>query len=106
MSVSSTPVRSDEDIRVEIEERVLPAIDDVDTALVRVCVECGVVLVVGRVDWDSQAPIVAARLGEVDGVVEVRNRLRCTWDDVSRYPWHPHLPKWTHHRRHPKWNRR
>ncbi|SES40097.1 BON domain-containing protein [Actinokineospora terrae] len=83
--------RSDEDIRAEVQDRVLPGIEDVDTRLVRAAVDDGVVLLVGRLDWDSQAPVVGRAVAEVSGVREVRNRLRCTWDDVTRFPWHPRL---------------
>ncbi|WP_018683751.1 BON domain-containing protein [Actinokineospora enzanensis] len=98
MTTAERANRSDEDIRVEIQDRVLPAVPHVDTRLVRVAVDDGVVLIVGRVDWDSQAPVVGRLIAAVTGVREVRNRLRCTWDDVTRFPWHPRLP----HR--PKWN--
>ncbi|GLZ36669.1 BON domain-containing protein [Actinokineospora sp. NBRC 105648] len=84
--------RPDEDIRAEVQDRVLPEMEDIDTRLVRAAVEDGVVLLVGRLDWDSQAPVVERAVAGVAGVREVRNRLRCTWDDVTRFPWHPHLP--------------
>ncbi|GAA3032526.1 BON domain-containing protein [Actinokineospora globicatena] len=85
--------RSDQDILDEIEDVALPSIAGVDTSLVRAAVDNGRVLLVGRLDWDSQAPLVGHVVAGVPGVVAVANRIRCTWDDVTRFPRHPHLPR-------------
>ncbi|MCG8915554.1 BON domain-containing protein [Actinokineospora sp. PR83] len=90
--------RPDEDIKSELDHQVLPAVPGVDTSLVHTLVEDGTVWLVGRLDWCGQAEVVRDRVAEVPGVVTVRDRLRCVWDDHPVYRWHPHLPRFGAHR--------
>lgn len=71
--------RSDDDIRVQIEQVVQDTLPD--GTIVRAAVEDGIVLLVGRVEWRSALADVERLTRAVPGVVEVRNRVRYVWDD-------------------------
>ena len=78
-------LRSDEDLREELVERIIPAVVPVDANAVEVDVEANVITLTGEVDRKSDADILARVSREVDGVVDVVNRLRFRWDDTRRH---------------------
>src|SRR5260370_12245415 len=53
---------------------------------VRVLVHLNVVTLVGEVDRKTDVDILTRMTREVDGVVDVVNRLRYSWDDTSPSP--------------------
>lgn len=76
-------LRSDEEIRAEVVNRLLPALLLGDQGMVEVDVRCGVVELSGDVERKSDVEIIARLTGELDGVVDVVNRLSCRWDDTK-----------------------
>lgn len=73
-------VRDDDDIREEVERRVMPILPGRHVEL-RVVVEDGEVLLLGRVERRSQLVGVDDVVGSVPGVVMVRNRIGYQWND-------------------------
>jgi hypothetical protein len=66
--------------------RVRAALNDVpgvDTHLVRAAVEGADVLLVGRVQWSSEAEDVVRRVQRVTGIERLRNRIGFHYDDVG-----------------------
>ncbi len=76
-------LRTDEDLR-ELVNRILPAVLPADAGSVEVDVESNVITLSGEVDRRSDADIVARLACEVDGVVDVINRLTFRWDDTTQ----------------------
>jgi CBS domain-containing protein len=74
-------LRTDEDLREEVVERLIPAILPTDGASVNVDVRSNVITLSGEVDRRSDAEILTRMSREVDGVVDVVNLLRYRWDD-------------------------
>jgi len=77
-------LRTDEDLRDELVNRILPAVLPADAGSVEVDVESNVITLSGEVDRRSDADIVARLACEVDGVVDVINRLTFRWDDTTQ----------------------
>ncbi len=77
-------LRTDEDQRDELVNRILPAVLPADAGSVEVDVESNVITLSGEVDRRSDADIVARLACEVDGVVDVINRLTFRWDDTTQ----------------------
>ena len=80
-------LRSDEDLREEIVNVLLPALM-LDTASLKVDVRWNVVTLDGEVDRRSDAEILVRLTGELDGVVTVVDELTYRWDDAAGEPKH------------------
>jgi CBS domain-containing protein len=81
-------LRTDEELRLEIKDVLIPAVlPDADVAP-RVDVRWNVVTLTGWVDRKSDAQILVRLAGDIDGVVAVVDRLTFRWDDsaASREP--------------------
>jgi CBS domain-containing protein len=74
--------RSDEDIRREIQQEILVRTLCADTDAVSVTVEGGVVTMLGRLERKCEVEIAGRLVPKISGVVEVRNRLDYTWNDM------------------------
>jgi len=74
-------LRSDEELRDEIVDRLIPALMLSAEQPVRVEVRYNVVTLTGEVDRRSDAEILARMTRELDGVVEVVSQLTYHWDD-------------------------
>lgn len=77
-------LRSDEDLRDEIVDGVIPAILIAETDTISVEVRSNVVTLSGQVDRKSDADILARVTRDLDGVVGVVNQLSYRWDDAAR----------------------
>lgn len=74
-------LRTDEELRDEIVDRLIPALMLSGEEPVGVEVLYNVVTLTGEVDRKSDANILARMTRELDGVVEVVNQLTYRWDD-------------------------
>lgn len=74
-------LRSDEDIREEILNGIVQTVVPLDAEFVEIEVRSNVVTLGGEVDRRSDATILERLCREVDGVVDVINRLEPRWDD-------------------------
>jgi len=74
-------LRTDEELRNEIVERLIPALMLSAEQAVGVDVRYNVVTLTGEVDRRSDAEILARMTRELDGVVEVVSQLTYKWDD-------------------------
>jgi len=74
-------LRSDEDLRDDVVEKVIPAILVADGRDIDVDVLSNVVTLSGEVDRKSDAEILVRVTRELDGVVSVVSRLTYRWDD-------------------------
>jgi CBS domain-containing protein len=79
-------LRGDEDLKDEIVEKVIPSLMLTPEEPVEVDVRYNVVTLLGEVDRRSDAKIMARLAREVDGVVDVVDRLRYRWDDTVPVP--------------------
>jgi CBS domain-containing protein len=75
-------LRPDDEIREEIEHRVVPETLCMDPARLPVRVKDGVVTVEGRVERKGMLPLIASIIMEVDGVVDVVMRTTFEQDDT------------------------
>ncbi|WP_020658870.1 CBS domain-containing protein [Amycolatopsis benzoatilytica] len=82
-------LRPDNEIRAEVRDEVLEREMCIDPASLYVAVQDGVVTLSGRVERYSMIPVIAALVGRVDGVVEVKEQLRAELDDRSLRPDEP-----------------
>jgi len=78
-------LRSDQDLRDELVDRIIPAVLTVDADAVDVDVQSNVITLTGEVDRRSDVEILGRLSREVDGVVDVVNRLSFRWDDSRRH---------------------
>ncbi|UVS79449.1 BON domain-containing protein [Actinokineospora sp. UTMC 2448] len=70
-------------------EAALRAVPDIDTTHVRAASQDGAILLLGRVQWSSEARAVGDRLRRVLAPHEVRDRIGFHYDDSTRLrPWH------------------
>lgn len=76
-------LRTDEEIRADVADRLLPALLPDDASHVEVDVRCGVVALSGDVWRKSDVGILARMTAELDGVVDVVNQLSYRWDDTT-----------------------
>jgi CBS domain-containing protein len=76
-------LRTDEDLRDDVVEKVIPAILIADSREIDVDVQSNVVTLAGNVDRKSDAEILIRVTRELDGVVGVVNRLTYRWDDLD-----------------------
>jgi CBS domain-containing protein len=79
-------LRTDEDLRDEVLSKIVPSMLLSDPDSVQVAVRWNVVTLSGGVDRKSDAEIFARMTGELDGVVDVVNRLTFSWDDTGVVP--------------------
>lgn len=76
-------LRTDDELRREVKDELIPALLLESTADVRVDVRCNVVTLSGEVDRLSDARILSRMTAEIDGVVSVIDRLTYRWDDTK-----------------------
>lgn len=74
-------LRSDDDIRDEVVAQIIASLAPTDAHAIDVDVSSNVITLAGEVDRRSDAAILERLSREVDGVVEVVNRLTYRWDD-------------------------
>ena len=79
-------LRTDDELRDEVLSAVIPSMLLSDPESVQVAVRWNVVTLSGEVDRKSDAVILARMTRELDGVVDVVNRLACKWDDTDSVP--------------------
>lgn len=79
-------LRSDEELRDEIVDKIVPTITPDQVSDVGVEVRYNVVTLRGEVDRRSDSEILERLSGELDGVVGVINRLSHRWDDTAIQP--------------------
>jgi CBS domain-containing protein len=77
-------LRTDADLKEELVDRIIPAVVPADAATVEVDVRSNVITLTGEVDRRSDADILARLAREIDGAVDVVNRLRFRWDDSKQ----------------------
>jgi hypothetical protein len=67
----------------------LRTVPDVDTTGVRAAVQDGHVLLVGRVQWSSEAAAVGRHLRRLPALRDLRNRIGFQYDDdLHHHGWH------------------
>ena len=76
--------RPDNEIRAEIEHEVFERHLMTPLHSVHVSVDRGVVLLTGRVPWRSDIDAALVMIAEVAGVVDIKDRLVCVYDDQRR----------------------
>jgi CBS domain-containing protein len=74
-------LRTDQDLRDEVVQKLIPAVLPTDREAVNVSVESNVITFSGEVDRRSDVDILGRLAGEIDGVVGVINHLSYRWDD-------------------------
>lgn len=79
-------LRTDEDLRDEVKEQLIPAVLIDQTQPIGVDVRWNVVTLSGVVDRKSDARILTRMTRELDGVVEVIDQLQYDWDDTDAHP--------------------
>jgi CBS domain-containing protein len=77
-------LRTDEELRDEVVDKLIPAIVPADAATVDVSVRSNVITLTGEVDRRSDSEILARVTRDVEGVVDVVNHLTFRWDDNRR----------------------
>lgn len=82
-------LRTDEEIRSEIVDGILPALMLDQEQPVEVHVQYNVVTLAGEVDRRSDVDILGRLVREMDGVVDVVNQLSFRWDDTVPLPLAP-----------------
>jgi len=76
-------LRTDEELRREVKDELIPAVLLEATGEVRVDVRWNVVTLSGQVDRLSDARILSRITGDIDGVVSVIDHLTYRWDDTK-----------------------
>jgi CBS domain-containing protein len=76
-------LRTDEELRREVKDELIPALLLEATAEVRVEVRCNVVTLSGVVERLSDARMLARMTADIDGVVSVIDHLTYRWDDTK-----------------------
>jgi CBS domain-containing protein len=79
-------LRTDGELRDEVLSTVIPSMLMSAPEAVRVLVHWNVVTLSGEVDRKSDIEILTRMTREVDGVVDVVNRLQYSWDDTAPAP--------------------
>lgn len=77
-------LRTDEDLRQDVLEKLIPAILIDQQSPIDVRVRANVVTLSGQVDRKTDAEILSRLTRDLDGVVGVVNRLTFRWDDTAR----------------------
>ena len=75
-------LRTDDELRDEIAGTLIPALMSPTSQSVRVDVRSGIVTLSGGVDRKSEVKILTRLTQELDGVVDVVDRLKYIWDDT------------------------
>jgi len=75
-------LRTDQDLRIEFVQRVVPAVLPTNAGAVHVDVDSNVITLSGEVDRRSDVDILGRVARVVDGVVSVVNRMTYRWDDA------------------------
>jgi CBS domain-containing protein len=75
-------LRSDKDILEEIRHEVFQLALATDLTSVNVTVQRGVATMIGRLERRSEVEIASRLVPRIPGVVDVRNRLDYTWNDL------------------------
>jgi CBS domain-containing protein len=73
--------RPDHEICAEIEHEVIERQIMAPVQSVRVSVDGGVVLLTGQLPWRSDIDTAVSLISEIPGVIDVKNRLVCVFDD-------------------------
>ncbi|HWC84057.1 MAG TPA: BON domain-containing protein [Pseudonocardiaceae bacterium] len=73
-------LRSDKEIEADIEQEVFGRTLSADPEMVRATVEHGVVMLTGRVEYQSDVDIAEHLVRVMPGVIAVRNRLTYQWN--------------------------
>ena len=76
-------LRTDDELCDEVQSSIIPSMFLTDPETVQVSARWNVVTLSGEVDRKSDAEILSRLTRELDGVVEVVDRLRYRWDDSS-----------------------
>jgi CBS domain-containing protein len=76
-------LRSDEEIRVDVEREVFQRVLWADPSAVTVSVDRGVVILAGQLDRRSEVEIAGRLTPTIPGVIEVRNRIEHAWNDQA-----------------------
>jgi len=76
-------MRTDEDLRGEVSGKLIPAVVPTEVHGVDVEVEAGVVTLSGRLARRTDVEILGRLVRDMDGVVDVVNRLTFRWHDVK-----------------------
>jgi CBS domain-containing protein len=79
-------LRTDDELRDEVLSTIIPSMLLSDPESVHVAVRWNVVTLSGEVDRKSDTEIFARMTRELDGVVDVVNRLTYAWDDTDMVP--------------------
>jgi len=79
-------LRTDQELRDEVLSTIIPSILMAVPEAVRVLVHWNVVTLSGEVDRKTDVDILTRLTRQVDGVVDVVNQLRYSWDDTSPTP--------------------
>jgi len=84
-------LRTDEELRDEVVSMIIPAVFALEPGPeeLQVAVHWNVVTFYGELDRKSDADILTRLTTEIDGVVEVVDRLRYRWDDTKAVPAQP-----------------
>lgn len=77
-------LRTDEDLREDVVEKIIPAILIDQASPIEVQVRANVVTLSGEVDRKSDSEILGRLTRDLDGVVGVVNQLAYRWDDTAR----------------------
>jgi CBS domain-containing protein len=75
-----TFLRSDDDIRADIDHAVFDRVLHANPTMVRATVDDGVVTLTGRVDYQDDVDTAEHLVNSIRGVVAVKNRLDYCWD--------------------------
>jgi CBS-domain-containing membrane protein len=81
-------LRTDDELRDEIAGTLIPALFVSAPDGVGIDVQSNVVTLSGEVDRKSDVEILSRLTRELDGVVEVINKLSYRWDDKGTSVWH------------------
>jgi CBS-domain-containing membrane protein len=79
-------LRSDDDLRQEIVDKLIPAVLSLPDGSIKVEVSWNIATLSGDVDRKSDAEILTRLTRELDGVVGVVDRLDYRWDDTDASP--------------------
>jgi CBS domain-containing protein len=77
-------LRTDADLLEELVDDIIPAIIPNDSRTVEVEVQSNVITLSGEVDRRSDAEILVRLARDIDGAVDVVNRMRFRWDDLKQ----------------------
>jgi CBS domain-containing protein len=80
-AVLSLFLRPDKDIRAEAECAIFGSPNAVPQPSVRVSVDRGVVQLTGWLPWRTDIDTAVARIADIPGVIAVKDRVVCTFDD-------------------------